>query len=194
MSYMEASGARAYIAQSGAYGTQRLIIPDDDKIVVSANMKVGAYTIAAQPVAPSIIGVLVTAVGATDTLGTITIVGTAPDGSALSETITPVAATTVKTTNAFATITSVTGAGWVIGEGNDTIKVGVVTSSPGVGKYFSAINVLTNTVVASQTNATSAVVPTLSGFTALIAGHTYPVKCTEIALTSGEAIAYVAPL
>lgn len=98
---------------------------DDDKYVVSANMKVGAYTIAAQPAYPGRISITHTTVATgTDTLGTITIVGTY-NGRAITEVITPVADSTVYSTNYFDTITSITGAGWVIAGGNDTIKVGV---------------------------------------------------------------------
>lgn len=101
------------------------VVDDIDRIVVSANMKVGAYTIAAQPDVPRNITVTHTAVGAADTLGTIVVVGTDRDGVALTETITPLSGTIASGAKAFKTITSVTGVGWVIGEGNDTIKVGV---------------------------------------------------------------------
>jgi len=108
-----------------------LAAADDDKIVASANMKVGAYTIAAQPSIPSRIGVKVTTVGTADTLGTIIVAGTDCFDRVLTETVTPVAGSTVYTTHYFKTITSVTGAGWVIDavEGTaDTIIVGVLAS------------------------------------------------------------------
>lgn len=101
------------------------VVADDDKIVTSANMKVGAYTIAAQPDVCRNITVTATAVGAADTMGKITVVGTNYDGETISEEITPSAGSTVAGAKAFKTVTSVTGSGWVIGEGNDTIKVGV---------------------------------------------------------------------
>jgi hypothetical protein len=185
--------AKAILGASGAEGTQRLIIPDDDKIVASANMKVGAYTIAAQPTAPSILGVLATAVGTADTMGTLVVVGTSPSGIAQSETVIPIAGTTVNTVYAYASVTSITGAGWVIdaGSGNDTIKVGVVTSAPEVNKYFSAIQAVTDTVVASQTNVSGFPAVAFSGLTKIPAGHVLPCKCLAIALTSGEAVAYV---
>ena len=111
-------------------GLQTLLgAADVDLIVTSANMKVGAYTVAAQPSTPSRISASVTAVGADDTMGTLAIVGTDSSGNALSETIVPIADDIVYTTNYFATVTSVTGAGWVIGEGNDTITVGVSMES-----------------------------------------------------------------
>lgn len=98
---------------------------DVDKIVTSTNMKVGTYTIAAQPTTPSKISVTVTAVGDPDTMGTIAIVGKDSLGNALSETLIPVADDTVWTENYFANITSITGASWVIEGANDTITIGV---------------------------------------------------------------------
>lgn len=98
---------------------------DTNYIVESADMKVGAYTLAhaSLDVARNVT-VSHTAVGAADTLGTIEVVGTDINGSAITETITPSNGTIVQGTKAFKTITSVTGAGWVINEGNDTIIVG----------------------------------------------------------------------
>ena len=104
------------------------VVADVDRIVTSANMKVGAYTVAAQPDIPRNVTVTVTAGDTADTMGTVVVVGTDINGNALTETITPVAGSTVAGTKAFKTVTSVTGAGWVIdgSEGtNDTITVGV---------------------------------------------------------------------
>ena len=109
------------------------VAADDDLIVTSANMKVGTYTIAAQPDVCRNISITHTAVGAADTLGTITLVGTDYDGYAISETVTPLSGTVAYSTKAFKTITSATGAGWVIGEGNDTVKIGV---GPKLGMPF----------------------------------------------------------
>ena len=107
-----------------------LTAADVDKIVTSANMKVGTYTVAAQPSVPSLITVTATAVGTADTMGTIVVVGTDVYDRVLTETITPVAGSTVSGTRYFKSITSVTGAGWVVdvGAGNDTITVGVPMS------------------------------------------------------------------
>ena len=104
-----------------------LAAADVDKIVTTVNMKVGAYTVAAQPSAPSLITVTATAVGTADTAGTIIVVGTDIYDRAQTETIIPVAGSTVTGTKYFKSIVSVTGAGWVIdaGSGNDTITVGV---------------------------------------------------------------------
>lgn len=101
------------------------LLEDDDWFVTVANMKVGAYTLAhTAPDVPRNITVSQTAVGAEDTNGTIVVVGTDINDEVISETITPNAGATVAGAKAFKTVTSVTGAGWVIGEGNDTITVG----------------------------------------------------------------------
>ena len=100
---------------------------DVDKIVTSADMKVGEYTIAAQPSVASKITVSATAGDTADTMGTITVTGTL-NNIVVRDTITPVAGSTVSGTKEFDAITSVVGAGWVIdaAEGtNDTITVGV---------------------------------------------------------------------
>jgi len=101
---------------------------DVDRIVVSTNMKVGAYTIAVgAPLGGGARNVTVTHTqvgGVTDTLGTIVVVGTDLNNETLTETIIPSDGATVQGTRAFKTVTSVTGADWVIAEGNDTITVG----------------------------------------------------------------------
>ncbi len=104
------------------------VVADVDRIVTSANMKVGAYTIAAQPDVPRNITVTVTAGDTADTMGTVVVVGTNAFNKAITETLTPVAGSTVAGAKAFKTVTSVTGVGWAIdgSEGtNDTITVGV---------------------------------------------------------------------
>lgn len=108
------------------YTPGAMVVADVDYFVVSANMKVGAYTMAhtSMPVGARNVTVSQTAVDAEDTNGTIVVVGTDLAGAALTETITPNGGATVAGTKAFATVTSVTGAGWVIGGGNDTITVG----------------------------------------------------------------------
>lgn len=106
------------------------ILADVDRIVTSANMKVGTYTVAAQPDVTRNITVTATAGDTSDTMGTITVVGTDYFNQVLSEVITPVAGSTIAGKKAFKTVASVTGAGWVIdgSEGtNDTITIGVGT-------------------------------------------------------------------
>jgi len=103
-------------------------LADDDLIVVSTNMKVGSYTVAAQPDIPRNITVTATAGATADTLGNVTISGTNYDDEEISEIITPVAGSAIAGTKAFKSVTTVVGAGWVIDavEGtNDTIKVGI---------------------------------------------------------------------
>lgn len=99
---------------------------DDVDAYFTGNMTNGAYTLLAT--APDVgarnVTVTQTAVDAEDTNGTITIVGTALDGSVVSETITPNAGETVAGAVAFASITSITGAGWEAAGGADTIKIG----------------------------------------------------------------------
>lgn len=104
---------------------------DDDKIIASTDMKVGAYTIAAQPSIPSLIGFKVTAGDTADTMGTLDVVGTDCYDLVQTETVIPVAGSTVYTAHYYKTITSITGVGWVIdgAEGTaDTIIAGVLAS------------------------------------------------------------------
>jgi hypothetical protein len=187
-SELERQAAKLGIELAGQVGTKGIFPIDVDKIVTSVAMKLGAYTIAAQPIAPCLLSVTNTVVDVADTMGTITIVGTDINGAALTEVVTPVANSTVYTTNEFASVTSATGAGWVIGGTTaDNITIGVANVLAGEGYYFSAIQVLAAAVVASQTNKSGSIVAALTDFTALPVG-TYPTKLTKIALTSGEAI------
>ncbi len=121
------------------------IVATTNYIVTSVNMKVGAYALAHQPDVCRNISFTHTAVGAADTLGTIALVGTDYDGYEISETITPQSGTVVYSTKAYKSITSITGAGWVIGEGNDTIVVGV---GPKLGMPFdmTSLNAFIGTV------------------------------------------------
>lgn len=107
-----------------------------NRFVTSTNMKVGAYTVANSGAMPTAgarrITVTHTAAGAVDTLGTIDVVGTDLSGAVISESITPLNGTVATGSLWFRTVTSVTGAGWVIGEGNDTLVVGIAA---GVAVY-----------------------------------------------------------
>jgi len=103
---------------------------DDDGYVVSVNMKVGAYTLAASspPAGARKVTLKRTAVGTADTPGTVALVGRDLSGQTITETLIPGATgVTVTSTKFFAAITSITGAGWVI-DGveatEDTIIVG----------------------------------------------------------------------
>jgi len=93
----------------------------------TGNMANGAYTLLLTVMPDALahnITVAQTAVGAEDTNGIITVVGTDINGLYTTEVITPNAGVTIQGTKAFKTITSITGSGWVIGEGNDTIVIG----------------------------------------------------------------------
>lgn len=143
---------------------------DDDRIVTSTNMKVGAYTIAnGSPSGGGARNVTVThtAVDAADTLGTIVVVGTDLAGAALTETITPSSGGVASGTKAFKTVTSVTGAGWVIAGGNDTIKVGF-------GDLIGLPDKLpANTVLAAYLNGVrEATAPTVTTSTSVLASNT----------------------
>lgn len=195
-SQIEQQASKAILSQSGQIGTMGLFPIDDDKIVTTANMKVGTYTIAAQPTSPCLLSVKVTAVGTADTMGTITFVGTDVNGAALTEAVTPVAGSTVYTTNQFTSVTSATGAGWVIDavEGTaDTVIIGVADVVAPTGYYFAYIQVVSAAVVSSQTDLTGSIVAQLSDYTSLPVG-TYPTKVTKIALTSGQAIGVLAKI
>ena len=98
-----------------------------NKYVTSTNMKVGAYTLAATAPGDGLahhVTITHTTDTGADTLGTIAVVGTDLSGATITDTITPLAGTIAHGVKAFKTITSITGAGWVISGGNDTIVVG----------------------------------------------------------------------
>jgi hypothetical protein len=124
-----------------------------NRFVTSTNMKVGTYTVAnASPVWSG--GCLVTVThtevgGGVDTLGTITIAGTGLDGQGISEAIVPLNGTVATSTKVFRTVGSVTGAGWVIGTGNDTIVVGCAAGNIACGSQGQLGGVLVNNAVAT---------------------------------------------
>ena len=124
-----------------------------NRFVASTNMIVGTYTVAnASPVWGGGCNVTVTHTqvgGVTDTLGTIVIVGTDPSGSAITETLTPVSASTVTGTKIFRTVTSVTGVGWVINTGNDTIVVGAAAGAYPISGSGILYAVVVNTTAAA---------------------------------------------
>lgn len=105
-----------------------VLAADDDRYVAAAtDMKVGAYTLAnTTPGDGHAHNVIVThtATAGTDTLGTITVAGTNIADEAISEEITPLDGTVAAGAKAFASITSITGAGWVVNAGADKIKIG----------------------------------------------------------------------
>ena len=106
-----------------------LAAADDNKFVETADMKNGAYTIAAQPSCPSRVGVATTAVSTADTQGIITVVGTDQKDAVISEVIIPVSGETVWGLLFFKTLTSITGSGWAAVAGADSIIVGTSADS-----------------------------------------------------------------
>lgn len=167
-----------------------------NRIVTSTNMKVGAYTVAAQPYVPSKITVKSTASGTADTMGTVVIHGIDKDDIPRTETIAPVSNSTVTTENIFKTILSVTGAGWVIdsGNGNDTIMVGTAEVKENPTHCFGMLQALVDTVVEAQEDVTGTTNASLKGLTKIPAGATVIGKFASVTLTSGELIAYLASI
>jgi hypothetical protein len=123
-----------------------------NRYVVSANMKVGAYTLAnTTPVwqGAAFVTVAHVTVTGTDTLGTIAVVGVDLSGQTRTDTIVPVADSTVTGVIPFRTITSITGAGWVINTGNDTIQMGVAAGAIVCGSPGTLAGVIVNTTAAA---------------------------------------------
>ncbi len=124
-----------------------------NRFVASTNMKVGTYTVAnASPVWAGGCFVTVTHTevgGGVDQLGTITIDGTDLNGTGISDVIVPVNGTVATGTKVFRTVGAVTGAGWVIGTGNDTIVVGCAAGNIACGSQGQLGGVLVNNAVAT---------------------------------------------
>ncbi len=107
-------------------------VADDNRFLILANgaMKNSAYTLEATLTMPEantarlLTLTHATVAAGTDTLGTVTVVGTSLSGQAITEVITPVADSPVTGTKWFASITSITGAGHTTVGGADTIIVG----------------------------------------------------------------------
>ena len=102
---------------------------DVDYFVASADMKLGAYTLA-NTTMPGACARNVTVTQtitntAEDTNGTIVVVGTDLAGNAITETLTPDGGATKEGVKAFRTVTSITGVGWAInGDDEDTVTLG----------------------------------------------------------------------
>lgn len=147
-----------------------------NRFVASANMKVGTYTIAnASPVwsGGCVVTLTHTTVAGTDTLGTVTIVGTGLRGQAITEILTPVADSVVSSTNIFRSVTSATGAGWVAVSTADTIVIGCAA-----GSYASDGGGILSSVIVGTTAAATVVISdakgTISTLKASIAEGVYP--------------------
>jgi hypothetical protein len=115
-------------------------------------MKVGAYTLAnTTPVwsGACFITVTQTVVVTADTMGTIVVVGVDLAGQTRTETLTPVADSTVTGVVPFRTITSLTGVGWVIAGSNDTLVIGCAAGNIACGTNGQLGGVLVNNTVAT---------------------------------------------
>ncbi len=171
------AGSKASSA-SRLYNLGAPALADDDLIVTTTNMIVGEYTVAAQPDVPRNITVTASAGDTADTMGTITIVGTNYDDEVITEEIIPATGSTVAGALAFKTVTTVTGAGWVLDEfetTNDTIVVGIGNELglPIVLDVTTEVmlSILGTTITA--TNATVATPATLEGTTIDMSSSTY---------------------
>jgi hypothetical protein len=124
-----------------------------NRLVTSTNMKVGAYTVVNSGTAPWGGGFTVTAtitgVTGNDTAGTLAVVGIGLGGQPLTETITLTDGTGGSGTAIFKSVTSITGAGWVINTGNDTIVIGVAAGNYACASGGSLGGVLVNNSVAA---------------------------------------------
>jgi hypothetical protein len=123
-----------------------------NRIVTTTNMKVGAYTVANASAVWSggfLVTATISAVTGNDTAGTLAIVGTDLAGQAQTETITLTDGVGGSGSKIFRTVTSVTGAGWVINTGNDTIVVGVAAGNYAAGSAGRLGGILVNNTVAA---------------------------------------------
>lgn len=156
------------------YAPGALAVSDDDRFVVSANMKVGDYTVAVGTMPEAAVArkllITVTQVGGVnDTMGTLTIVGTDVSGAALTESVAPTANSTKETANAYKTVTSITGVGWVINTGNDTIKIGTSETIGLPDKLSDTAQVL----FASHNGTKEATAPTITVDSSVLAKNTF---------------------
>jgi len=186
-----AEGDLRILADGADGGTALLTAATTNYLVTTTNMKVGAYTVAAQPKGSHIVTVTHTRVGTKDTLGVIRVVGTDSYGNAITEDITPLDNTIAYGTLGFETITSITGVGWVIaGSDNDTLVVGVGAVKAPSGMFIYAVKALVDTVIAAQTYVDGYASPKLSSFTKIPAGAEVYGHWATVTLTSGEAVCY----
>ena len=140
-----------------------------DRLVASANMKVGTYTVANGGVAVWQGGFKVSIThtqvgGVTDTLGTVAFVGKDLHGNAISETVTPIESDAALGTKVFKSVTTITGAGWVVDTTADTIVVGVQAGSfaavgGGLLRTVTVNNAVAAAIVISHAGGTIATIP-----------------------------------
>ena len=159
----DAPGVLTTLGAGVIYSPGSPALDDVDWFVTSADMKVGAYTLAktAPDVGARNVTVTQTATDAEDTNGTIVVVGKDLAGNAITETLTPNAGDTVAGTKAFAEITSITGVGWAVdGSGAVADKITV-----GFGALIGLPDKLTDTaqvLAASLNNVKEAVAPAVT--------------------------------
>jgi hypothetical protein len=149
-----------------------------NRIIASTNMANGAYTIANSGLAPWSQGgfqltLTHTTVAGTDTLGTIAVVGVGIDGVAKTETLTPVADSTVTGVNIYRSITSMTQAGWTAVSTADTIVAGVAAGAIVCGSQGKLFAVVVNTTAAAAVTLADRS-RTIGVLKASIAEGTYP--------------------
>jgi hypothetical protein len=124
-----------------------------NRLVTSTNMKVGAYTVVnsgqASWAGGFTVTATITAVTGNDTAGTLTVVGKDLAGQPVTEVITLTDGTGGSGTQIFRSVTSITGAGWVINTGNDTIVIGVAAGCYCVGSSGVLAGVSVNTTAAA---------------------------------------------
>jgi hypothetical protein len=123
-----------------------------NRFVASTNMSLTTYTIAnASPTwsGGCLVTVTHTTVAGTDTLGTMTLVGTDLAGRPQSETLTPVADSTVTSTKVYRTVTSLTSLGWAAVSTADTIVAGCAAGNVVCGSQGTLGGVLVNNSVAA---------------------------------------------
>jgi len=144
---------------------------DDNAYVVSADMKVGAYTLATTAPDMGARNVTLKRVvnGGADTAGTVTVTGTNLAGAVISEVLTPGANNVeVVGAKAFASITSIVGVDWVIADAADKIIVGF-------GDKIGLPDLLADTaqvLAASLNNAKQATAPAVTVSATLLESNT----------------------
>jgi hypothetical protein len=122
----------------------------NNRFVTTANMSLTPYTIAnASPVwsGGCLVTITHTVVAGSDTLGTITIVGTDLTGATISEVITPISGTVATSTKIFRTVVSATSLGWAAVSTADTITIGCAAGNIALGSQGVLQGVLVNNTV-----------------------------------------------
>lgn len=148
-----------------------------NRFVVSTNMSLTTYTIAnASPVwsGGCLVTVTHTTVAGTDTLGTMTLTGTDLNGRVQSETITPVADSTVTSTKVYRTVTSLISVGWVAVSTADTIVAGCAAGNVACASQGQLYGVLVNNTVATAFSVADATRTIITVPASQAAGTFYP--------------------